>query len=79
MHVAILLWQIVFDGPAMNLVGTPIGSAVPVRATPIPLLQELLVVALQLVVEDDAADDRASLSEPLGLPFVGAVDLRVVG
>ena len=42
------------------------------------LLQELLVGALQLGVEHDAADDGAVLAEALGLPFVRLVDLGVV-
>ena len=78
LNVAVLVGQIVFDGPSVDLVGTPIWPAVAVGATTIALLKKLLVVALQLVVEDDAADDCVVLPEPFGLLLVRAVDLRIV-
>ena len=79
LDVPVLVRQFVFDGPAVDLVRRSIGPAVAVGSTAIALLQELLVIALELVVEDDAADHRALFAEALGLLQVRAVDLRVVG
>ena len=47
-------------------------------SSPVPLLQELLVVTLQLVVEDDAPDVSAAGTEALLGALVRAVDLGVV-
>ncbi len=41
-------------------------------------MQKLLVLALQLVVQGNAFDMRATLLEALGFTLVRAVDLRVV-
>jgi hypothetical protein len=41
-------------------------------------LKELLVLALQLVVEDDSVDAGAALLKALSFALVCAVDLRVV-
>jgi hypothetical protein len=43
------------------------------------LLQELLVIALELVVDDDAPHCCATLAELPRSPKIGSVDLRVVG
>ena len=42
------------------------------------LLQPLLVLALELVLEDDATDVRALLAKPLLVAQVGAIELGVV-
>src|SRR5688572_17828210 len=67
LHVPILVRQLVIDGPAMDLLRRSIRPAVTVGSTAIALLQKLLVIALELVVEDDSADQRALFAEPLGL------------
>jgi hypothetical protein len=79
LDVPILVRQFVLDGPAMDLVRRSIGPAVAGGSTAIALLQELLVIALELVVEDDAVDQRALFAEPLSLLQVRAIDLRVAG
>jgi hypothetical protein len=43
-----------------------------------PRLQELLVLALQLVVQDDVLDACTALVEPLGFALERPIDLRVV-
>ena len=48
------------------------------RVAAIGLLQELLVLALQLVVEDHARDATSVGPDVLGLALVGAVHLHVV-
>ena len=70
--------QVVFDRPRGNLLGIPVGAAVTVGAAAIPLLQEALVLALELVVEDDAPNAIAALGEAVGGLQVGAIDLDVV-
>jgi hypothetical protein len=46
----------VFAGPIPNLVKLPIGPAVAIAAIAIPLLEELLILAFQVVLQDDAMD-----------------------
>jgi len=76
--LVIEVWQVVFIRPFTNLVSGPIGMSVVVVAVPVTLVQPALVVAFELVVEDDAVDAGAALEEPrLGL-FIGSVDLEVV-
>jgi hypothetical protein len=53
--------------------------AVAVGPSPVPLLQELLVVTLQLVVEDDAPDLPAAGTEALLGELVRTINLGVVG
>ena len=76
--MAVVVRELVLDGPAMDLLRGSIGPAVAVRLAAIALLQELLVFAFQLVIQDDAADGRAVFAEPFRVLEVGAIDLRVV-
>ena len=70
--------QVVFVRPFANLIGRAIGMAVVVVVVLVALVEPALVLALQLVVEDDALDVRTALQETrLGL-FVRAIDLEVV-
>ena len=55
-----------------------IGVAVVVVAVPIPLVEPLLIVPLQLVVEQHALDLHSALGEALGVAKVRAMDLEVV-
>ncbi len=64
--MAVVLRKVVLDGPTMNLFRRSIGSTVAVRTTAIPLLKELLILALELAVENHAADARAIAAETLG-------------
>ena len=57
--VPIVVRQVVFPRPACNLFGLPVRPAVAVLLASIALVQEALIVALQLVVEDDAPDSAA--------------------
>jgi hypothetical protein len=56
----------VVQGPLTNLVNGAIGSAVTVSSLAIAFLQEALIIALQLVVEDHAANVTAAVSDLLG-------------
>ncbi|MGH9407828.1 MAG: hypothetical protein ACRD1V_00080, partial [Vicinamibacterales bacterium] len=78
MHVAVEVGQIVFIGPVLDLGLVSIGTAVAVGATSIVLLQELLVFALEFVVQKHTLDARAAFLQTLGLTLVCAEDLHVV-
>ena len=67
LDVTVVLRELVLDGPTIDLVGRSIGPSVAVGLAAIALLQELLVLALQLVVEHDATDEGAVLAQPLGV------------
>jgi hypothetical protein len=66
LHVPVIARQAVLRRPLRNLFRRSIGSPGRISLAAIVRLQELLVVALQFVIEDDSADARAALVEPLG-------------
>ena len=70
--------QVVFVRPFPNLIGRAIGVAVVVVVVLVALVEPALILALQLVVEDDALDASSILDKPCLGPFVGAIDLQVV-
>jgi hypothetical protein len=76
--MTVVVRQVVFPNPACNLLRIPVRSSVAVLPPAIALVQEPLVVALQLVVQDHAIDSAALLAEALLAAQVGAIDLRVV-
>jgi hypothetical protein len=76
--VPIVIRQIVFTRPPCNLFGLTVRSAVAVLLAAIPLVEESLIVALQLIVEDDAPDPAATIPQALLCALVGAIDLGVV-
>jgi hypothetical protein len=61
-----------------NLIEAAAGTSVAVVAIAIGLLEELLVLPLEIVLEDDAVDMRASVAQPLGFVHVGAIKVSVV-
>jgi hypothetical protein len=76
--VAVLVRQVMFARPGGDLLGRAIGAAVTVAASSVPCLQELLVVAFQLVVEHHAPDVRAACRERGRELPTGAIHLTVV-
>jgi hypothetical protein len=70
--------QVVIPRPLFYLAGVPIRSSVAVGASAIVLLQPLLILALELVVEDDAADVAALVAKPRLFAQVGTIELDVV-
>lgn len=78
MHLIIEVRQVVLARPFFDLVLVAVGMAVVVVAVPIPLVQPLLVVALELVVQNDPIDARVALLQTLRFAFEGAIDLNVV-
>lgn len=78
MDLVIEVRQVVLVRSVANPIGRAIRMAVVVVVVLVPLVEPALVLALQLVVEDDALDVRTAVQETvLGL-FVRAIDLEVV-
>ncbi len=59
MHLVIEVRQVVFVRPFLDLVRLAIGPAICIIVVSISFVQPLLVLALELVVEDDMVDARA--------------------
>ena len=78
LDVAVVVRELVLDGPTMDLFRRSIGPSVALGLAAIALLQELLILALQLIVENDAADEGTVFAEALGILEIGSIDLRVV-
>jgi hypothetical protein len=70
--------EVVGFGPPAHLVGVSPGSAVAVAMTPVWLLEEHLVVALEVLLEDHTLDMRSFLHQSVGRPEIGSIKLRVV-
>ena len=60
--------QVLLVGPAPDLVAISAGPSIAVPTTPIRLLEEDLIVALEVLFEHDAVDVRAFLHQPLSRP-----------
>jgi hypothetical protein len=65
-------------GPAGNLLSSAIRSSGAIRAIAVSLLKESLVLALQLVIEDDAPDMRIASGQALCLTQVRPIKVGVV-
>ena len=80
MHLAIEVWQVVLAHPVADLVLAAVGSSVAVRSVTVVVLQELLVLALQVLLEGDAADlqIRMLVSEASFLLDERRVQIRIV-
>jgi hypothetical protein len=78
MDLLVEVRQVVLASPCLNLVWVSIGMAVVVVSVAITLVEPLLVVALELVVQNDALDSRTALLQTLRLAFERAIDLNVV-
>src|SRR5438445_3348574 len=70
--------QVVFARPFFDVASVAIRSSVAVRPAAIRLLKPFLILAFEFVVEDDAMDLRALLTEPLFLTQIRAIELDVV-
>ena len=74
----IVVRQFILARPPCNLFGLAVRPAVTVLLAAIAFVEESLVVALQLVVEDDAPDPAAPIPQSLRGALVGTIDLGVV-
>ena len=70
--------EIVFMRPRADFLVGPIGVSVVIRALVIPFVEPGLVLTLELVVEHDAVNPRATLRQALRRTFVRAIDLEVM-
>jgi hypothetical protein len=77
-YVPIVVRKLVFPRPPRNLFGLAVRPAVTVFLATIALVEESLIVALQLVVEDDALNSTALFAETLLRALVSAIDVRIV-
>ena len=77
-HLVIEVREVVFIGPRADFLIGPIGVSVVIRAVAIPFVQPGLVLTLELVVEHDAVNPRATLGQALCCALVRAIDLEVV-
>jgi hypothetical protein len=71
--------ELVFVRPPFDLSGVTIRPPVAVGSAAIRLLQPLLILALELILEDDSANIGALVAEPFVFADVRAIDLYVVG
>ena len=76
-YVVLVVRQRVFPRPAGNLFRLTIRPAVAVLPAPVALVQEALIVALELVVQDNAAHPAALPAQPLLSALIGAIDRGV--
>ena len=77
-HVLIVVRQLVFTRPPCNLFGLTVRATVAVLLASVALVQEALIVALELVVKDDAPNPTTLAAETLLGTLVGAINLGVV-
>ena len=79
-HLAVEIRQVVLARPVADLGLFPVGPAVAIGAIAVVLLQELLVRALQILLEDDAPDVEAAVfvSEACLLLAIRRVEARIV-
>ena len=70
--------QVVLPRPILDLQRIAVRPAIAVVTIAIALLQELLVLALQIVLEDDAVDVRSVVAQAFGFIGIGTIKLRVV-
>jgi hypothetical protein len=71
--------QLPFLRPLPDLVSASCRATIAVAAATIGLLEELLIVALEVVLQRDSLNARALVNEPRGYVQIGAVQLGIVG
>jgi hypothetical protein len=76
--VAIEVRKIVFERPAFDFTLRPIGSAVGLRVAAIALVEPFLILAFELVIEDDVFDATVAFKNAIDLVQVRLEDLGVV-
>jgi hypothetical protein len=77
-HLLVEVGQVALPGPLADFFLAPIRMAVVVGAVTVPLVKPTLVLALELVVEDDTIDAPVTVLQALRSAFVRAIDLDVV-
>ena len=78
MNLVIEVRKVVVVRPLRDFSGFAIRAAIRIVAIPIAFVEPPLVVALELVVEDDSIDPRAVLLQAFCFAFEGSIDLDLV-
>jgi hypothetical protein len=74
-HVTVLVRQVALPSPLSDLMKVSVRPSIAILPALVALVQEPLVVALELVVEDHSIHSAALLAQPLFSIQVRAVDL----
>jgi hypothetical protein len=77
--LAVEVRQLVFGGPALNLAMIAVRPPIAIGMAAIGLPQPLLILALELLVEDDAVDVGALLAQALRFTQLRTIQLRIMG
>ncbi len=78
MNLLVEVRQVMFAGPFFDFDWLTIGPPIGIIAVPVTLVQPSLVVALELVIENDAIDAGAALGQAFRLPQVRTKHLNVM-
>ena len=78
MQLLIEAGEVVLEGPLLDLALVTVRVTVVVGPIAVAFMQPPLIIALQLVVEDNPVDPCPTLVQALGFALVGAIDLDVV-
>ena len=78
MHLVVEVREVVLERPLLDLAWVSVRMAVVVVVFTIAFMQPLLVLALQLLVQDDVVDLDVAHFQALGDAQIGLVDLHVV-
>src|SRR3954454_11987301 len=70
--------QIVLVRPLLDLSRIPVWTSISVGPFAVSIVEKLLVLAFELVVEDDAMNPHVLFLQTLSSPHVGGKKLRVV-
>jgi hypothetical protein len=77
-HVVVQHREIVSLGPPGNLLSSAIRTSGAVRAIAVSLLKESLVLPLEFMIEDDAADVRIASGQAFSLTQVRTIEVGVM-
>jgi hypothetical protein len=77
-NVSVVVRQVVLASPTRDLLRLAVRPPIAILLASIALVQETLVVALELVIEDNAVHPTALLANALLSALVGTIDLGVV-
>ncbi len=77
-HLVIEVRQVMFAGPAADLLVGSIGVAIVVGPLAIAFVEPSLVLTLELMIEDDALDSGAAFAQAVRCALISAIDLEIV-
>ncbi|HEY7291666.1 MAG TPA: hypothetical protein VH583_17650 [Vicinamibacterales bacterium] len=77
-HVAVEERQVMLMRPLLDLSRISVWTSVGIGPVAISVVKELLILALELVVECDALNPDVELLKPFGSPQIRGIELRIV-